>query len=230
MSNTESNTQTYTTDQEIFWSGEFGDQYIARNDGVEYFASNVAFFTKVLEKATAINSVIEFGPNVGLNLRALNFINPKTQLSAVEINANAVKTLKSIPEINPVYHGSLLNYSEDKLHDLSFTKGVLIHINPEKLPTAYSALYRSSRKYILIAEYFSPRPVEINYRGHEKRLFKRDFAGEMMDLYPDLKLIDYGFLYRRDPSYSKRVSEFFDDTNWFLLEKQNPSSADSRAL
>jgi len=215
--------ERFTTEQEHFWSGEFGNEYISRNDGVEYFASNVAFFSKVLENVPPLESIIEFGPNVGLNLRALNFLNPETELSAVEINENAVKVLKSIPEITSIHHGSLLNYEGDKLHDLSFTKGVLIHINPEKLTNAYSALYRSSRKYILIAEYFSPRPVEINYRGHEKRLFKRDFAGEMMDIYKDLRLVDYGFVYRRDANYSKRVSEFFDDTNWFLLEKQDPT-------
>lgn len=35
----------------------------------------------------------------------------------------------------------------------------------------------------------------------------------MMDMFPDLKLIDYGFAYRRDSVFP------MDDLNWFLLEK-----------
>ena len=48
-----------------------------------------------------------------------------------------------------------------------------------------------SKKFILIAEYYNPTPVEVSYRGHNGKLFKRDFAGEMMKKYSDLKLIDY---------------------------------------
>jgi spore coat polysaccharide biosynthesis protein SpsF len=55
----------------------------------------------------------------------------------------------------------------------------------------------------------------VSYRGHADRLFKRDFAGEMMDMYPDLFLVDYGFAYRRDPSFPQ------DDISWFLMEKRS---------
>lgn len=54
----------------------------------------------------------------------------------------------------------------------------------------------------------------INYRGHSDRLFKRDFAGEMMQKFPDLKLIDYRSVYKNDPSFPQ------DDVNWFLMEKK----------
>jgi len=89
----------------------------------------------------------------------------------------------------------------------------LIHINPEMLPQVYSRLYDCSRKYILIKEYYNPTPVVVTYRGNTERLFKRDFAGEMMDLYPDLELIDYGFQYHRDNNFPE------DDSTWFLLKK-----------
>ena len=89
----------------------------------------------------------------------------------------------------------------------------LIHIAPERLPDAYAAAYRLSARYICIAEYYSPSPVTIPYRGHADRLFKRDFAGEMLDAYPDLKLVAYGFRYRRDRLHPQ------DDLNWFLIEK-----------
>ena len=64
----------------------------------------------------------------------------------------------------------------------------------------------------MINEYFNPTPVSIPYRGHENKLFKRDFAGELIDSY-SLKLVDYGFVYSRDNLYPQ------DDMTWFLLEK-----------
>ena len=77
----------------------------------------------------------------------------------------------------------------------------------------YDKLYRASRRWLLVAEYYNPTPVAIRYRGHENRLFKRDFAGDLLDAHADLRLIDYGFVYRRDPAFSQ------DDLTWFLLEK-----------
>ncbi|MGE5403941.1 MAG: pseudaminic acid biosynthesis-associated methylase, partial [Candidatus Saccharibacteria bacterium] len=67
---------------------------------------------------------------------------------------------------------------------------------------------------IIVAEYYNPTPVEIQYRGHANKLFKRDFAGEMMDKYTDLKLVKYGFAYHRDPNFPQ------DDITWMLLEKR----------
>jgi spore coat polysaccharide biosynthesis protein SpsF len=55
--------------------------------------------------------------------------------------------------------------------------------------------------------------VSVPYRGHTERLFKRDFAGELMDRFPDLRLLAYGFNYHRDPSFA------FGDDTWFLMEK-----------
>ena len=65
-----------------------------------------------------------------------------------------------------------------------------------------------------MAEYYSPAPVEVSYRGYSNKLFKRDFAGEMLKNYTDLELIDYGFLYHGDPAFPQ------DDINWFLLKKK----------
>jgi spore coat polysaccharide biosynthesis protein SpsF len=98
--------------------------------------------------------------------------------------------------------------------DISLIKWVLIHINPDMLPTVYEKLYQASSRFIRVGEYYNPSPVAIPYRGHTDRLFKRDFAGEMMERYPDLSLIDYGFVYRRDPAFPQ------DDITWFLMEKR----------
>ena len=82
------------------------------------------------------------------------------------------------------------------------------------LPLVYEKLYNASHKYILVCEYYNPSPVSIPYRGHSDRLFKRDFAGEMLDTYSDLRLVDYGFAYKRDNSCPQ------DDITWFLMEKK----------
>ena len=74
-------------------------------------------------------------------------------------------------------------------------------------------MYQMSSKYILIAEYYSRDFREIKYRGNDNKLFKRDFCGEIMDKFKDLKIVDYGFVYYRDPNYP------LDDITWFLLEK-----------
>lgn len=91
---------------------------------------------------------------------------------------------------------------------------VLIHINPDYLPIVYDKLYETSRRYICVAEYYNPFPVEVLYRGNEEKLFKRDFAGELMDRHSDLVLVDYGFQYHRDNVFP------LDDITWFLLEKK----------
>lgn len=81
------------------------------------------------------------------------------------------------------------------------------------LQKVYDKLYACANKYMLIAEYYNPKPVSNNYRGYENKLFKRDFAGELIDKYPDLRLRDYGFVYHRDQVFPQ------DDISWFLLEK-----------
>lgn len=204
----------YKTEQEKFWaSEEWGNEYIKRNNQ-ELIKNNIALFSKVFDKCIGFNSIIEFGSNIGMNLHAINKLFNDIDISAIEINKKAVEELKKQDFINKIYHESILDFEIDKPRDFVFIKGVLIHINPEFLDTVYKKLYETSSKYILIAEYYNPTPVSISYRGHSERLFKRDFAGEMMDKYDDLKLVDYGFIWHRDNNFPQ------DDITWFLLEKK----------
>lgn len=203
----------YQTEQEKFWAGSFGNSYIERNVSDALLKANIAFFTRVLSRVGPIDSIIEFGANVGMNIRALNFLLPNAELHAVEINQEAANHLKTSCSVN-VHTQTLIGFLPEHPLEMSFTKGVLIHIAPEILNDAYDALYASSSRFILIAEYYNPVPVSIPYRGYDDRLFKRDFAGEMLDRYSDLSIVDYGFLYHRDPHFPQ------DDINWFLMEKR----------
>lgn len=204
----------YKTDQEKFWANEFGTEYIERNQGEQLLASNLNFFSKALQQAGRIESCIEFGANIGMNLKALQLLYPSIKLNAIEINENAANILGNFIGRDNVYNGSIFEHTEESKVQLSLIKGVLIHINPNMLQKVYEQLYNCSEKFILIAEYYNPTPVALNYRGHEDRLFKRDFAGEFLDKYKDTELIDYGFSYRRDPAFPQ------DDITWFLIKKK----------
>lgn len=205
----------YKTEQEAFWVGEFGTEYIGRNNSDQLLASNLNFFTKALNQAGRISSCLEFGANIGMNLKALQLIYPGIALKAVEINPDAAKLLGDLIGPANVYEGSIFNCPVADKVDLSLIKGVLIHINPEMREVVYEKLYQATQRFILLCEYYNPSPVAISYRGHADRLFKRDFAGEMLEKYSDLRLADYGFAYRRDPAFPQ------DDITWFLMEKRS---------
>ena len=201
-------------EQEKFWMDTFGTEYINRNKLEKLLPANINLFAKILSKCSQISSVLELGCNIGANLKALELLSPQIKLNGVEINKNAVSLARGeFPGSNIVEQSIIepLNCPSD----LVFTKTVLIHISPEKLVNVYKNLYENALKYILVAEYYNPNPIDVLYRGHKDKLFKRDFCGELLDRYPSLKLVDYGFNYHRDPVFPQ------DDINWFLMKKNN---------
>ena len=203
----------FSTPQEEFWTGQFGDEYMSRNAGEEVVNSNLTLFANILRCAPGVRSIVELGCNIGLNLEALKRIEPGFQLTGYEINdrASAIARDKNIAEIRTQSMLDPLDRAQS--FDLTFTKTVLIHINPDGLGKVYDNLYHLSKRYIMVCEYYNPSPVVVNYRGHSDRLFKRDFAGELIDRY-QLRLVNYGFAYHRD-----NYQRYQDDVTWFLLEK-----------
>lgn len=204
--------KNYATDQESFWAGEFGNRYIDRNKDSQLLASNISLFSQIISCLPGVESVFEVGANIGMNLRAIRKLLPEATLSAVEINEKAYRELEELKEVRAQL-GSILDVEIDAQSDFVFTKGVLIHIAPEKLDEVYEKIVAASRRYVCVIEYYNPVPDEIPYRGHEGKLFKRDFAGEILDAHDDLELVDYGFVYHRDPVFPQ------DDLTWFLLER-----------
>ncbi len=203
----------FGTDQERFWAGEFGNDYVDRSQGALHIASRTAMWSRILQSCDSIGSVTEFGANVGLNLRALQNLLPAAKLTGVEINSKAASILRSDGTIE-VLEGSLFDTAPTVPADLAFTCTVLIHIHPNRVEAAYARLAGSSRRYVVISEYYNPVPTEVIYRGHSERLYKRDFAGEFLDAHSDFVLRDYGFIYHRDPQFP------VDDFTWFLLERR----------
>lgn len=203
----------YVTEQEAFWASSFGDAYTEKYNTADLLSSRLGLWTEIVRKGGPIDSCLELGAGAGLNFRVLGMLFPKLQMTGVEINRKAAEECAKIPRVT-VVRSSIHTYHSEARFDLTFTAGTLILLAPERLPEVYDTLYYHSKKYIALAEYYNPTPLEVVYHGKSGRLCKRDFAGEIMDRFPDVHLVDYGFVYHRDAHFPA------DDVNWFLLEKR----------
>jgi pseudaminic acid biosynthesis-associated methylase len=204
-----------TTAQLKVWTGQFGDEYVDRNDYADWkMELGVKAFRRILA-GLDISSVLEVGSNVGLNLLYINeMFRGKVKLYGVEPNRRAFERLirQSRMKLEGAYNCDAFAIPvRDSSIDLVFTAGVLIHIGPEDLGPATDEIVRVARRYVLCIEYFSHRPVEESYRGRNGLLFKRDFGGYYLDRFPKMRCVNYGFLWQRD-------FEIFDDLNWWLFE------------
>ena len=202
------------TPQEKLWNGPFGDSYTDRQN-INLNDTN-AFFERALSNIneSSINTVIEFGANLGHNLVALRYLldNPGARLDGVEVNEQAYKTLQGVAD--DCWLANMCDFRVPWGWDLALSKGVLIHVHPDDISKAYQTLYTSSNRYILIGEYFNPTPVAVKYRGESEALWKRDFGGDMLDMFPGLTCVDYGFVWSRDEHPQ-------DNVTWWLLRKGN---------
>ena len=158
------------SDQEKFWKGKFGDNYINRN---QISNRHLVIGKDLIDNRIEIKSAVELGPNIGLNLDGLKRIFPNLDTFGVEINKKAYSILK---KKHKCVNKSIVNFKSKKKFDLVLITGVLMHQNPKNLKKIYKNMYSLAKKYIYISEYFNPKPVEIQYHNEGKRLFKRDFA------------------------------------------------------
>jgi len=200
----------YKTNQEDFWFKEFGNNYIDRNLG-----SNNRMLTigKALKSSKIrLKSALELGCNVGYNLDAIKKTYKNIDLYGVEINKRAFEICRNN---HTCFNESILNFKTDKKFDLVFTTGVLIHQDPKVLNQIYKKIFNLSKKYIYISEYFNPTPITVSYRNHKDKLFKRDFAKDLLNLFPKLKIVNYGFFWKED----QKLKGNSDNSNWFLLKK-----------
>ena len=202
--------KNFETNQEEFWSKDFGSKYIKRNIKANNRINTIG--NALLRNQVKLKSALELGCNVGYNLEALKKIYQKIDLHGVEINSKAYEIAK---KYYSCYNQSLLEFETKNKFDLVFTAGVLIHQDPKYLKKIYKKMYDLSKKYIYISEYFSDKPVMIKYRNHQNKLFKRDFAKDIITQFPKLKIVDYGFHWKEDPLLKGNC----DNNNWFLFKK-----------
>lgn len=200
-----------SSEQTLFWRGEFGDRYINRNDSPNMVAANTALFADAFSRSGELpRTALELGANIGQNYLALKHLIPDLTFTGVEVNEAAFKRLRESGAT--AVNSSIEDFESSDVYDLVFTKLVLIHLNPESLDETYRKMGRLSSKFVLICEYFNPTPTQIEYRGHEERLFKRDFGGEFLSANPDFRLVSEGFASRRGAFPQ-------DDVTWCLMRR-----------
>ena len=123
----------FKTEQESFWEGKFGDDYIKRNNEAIMVESNINFFNLSFKKADDIRTCIEYGANIGLNLKALKNIYPHLKIKGKKINKKACEELgKEIGDENPfiIGGGQLYKFAiKNKLVDIIYL--TRIHANIE---------------------------------------------------------------------------------------------------
>ena len=200
------------------WTGEFGNDYIDRNEATEErIAGKTRAWARMLRPLAGSMplSILEVGANIGLNLRALRRV-VVGDLFALEPNEKARKRLVTdgVVGTNRVLAGGAEAIPlGDAAVDMVFTSTVLIHVGPDNLLSACREIHRVADRYILCNEYFSVHPETIEYRERTDLLFKRDFGSFWLDNFPDLQLIDYGFFWRR--------ADAMDNTTWWLFAKSS---------
>lgn len=207
---------TAKTDTIAAWSGAFGDAYIERNQpDADRIAQRQAMWRAILPamQDDPPRSILEVGANVGINLRAFCTLSDAA-LYALEPNVRARGILEQdgvVPSGNILAGTGSDIALDDGAVDLVFTSGVLIHVPPEMLPGLYREMHRVSNRYLLTIEYFAVEPEEKPYRGQEGLLFKRDFGAMWLEMFPDLKIVDYGFFWK--------PATGLDNLTWWLFRK-----------
>ncbi len=199
------------------WRGAFGDAYVERNAiSTEVLRTRTAMWAGILRSLPGVRleAIAEIGANIGYNLRALRNLSAARFL-AVEPNAEARRRLVAdgvVAQDDAIDAAAQSLPLVDGSADLAFTSGVLIHVAPDDLGAACDEIFRISRRYVACIEYFADKPQEIVYQGRSDLLFKRDFGAFWMDRFPKLRVVDYGFFW-------KRVTGL-DNLTWWLFEKE----------
>jgi pseudaminic acid biosynthesis-associated methylase len=162
------------TEQEQFWKGDFGGSYLERNRSVDWRA-RIPFWTDII-KLTGARSVLEAGCNVGANMKAIRAVDPMIALWGCDINNAAIEEAGNADL--SVAEASLFDLKKEWPggFDLTFTVGVLIHVSPADLSRAMDSIISVSNRYVLAVEYADETEVEVPYRGHSERLWRRPFG------------------------------------------------------
>ena len=201
--------ESEATRLEQLWGGEFGDAYIDRNR--EPGDMRRPFWQHVFQTVPA-HRVLEVGCNVGINLKWISAHVTPHEVYGVDVNRKALEELRQTqPGVNAVWTPARDLPFRDGWFDLVFTTGVLIHQPPSTLPLVMSEIVRCSRRYVLCGEYYADTLTEVPYRGQTGALYKRDFGGLYQELFPELQLLDKGFLPR---------AQGWDDVTYWIFQKQ----------
>lgn len=183
---------TEATRLERLWSGPFGDAYTERNATLD---ERRADFWDRLLTAHPIRNVLEVGCGQGGNLAPIARILPPAEVWGVDVNESALARARAnAPGVNAVRNVARRLPFGDELFDLVFTMGVLIHQPDSTLPLVMAEIVRCSRRFVFSGEYHAEKPTEVPYHLERGALIKRDYGRLYGELFPELELIEEGFL------------------------------------
>src|SRR5689334_15109408 len=195
------------TEQLELWRSNFGRDYTNRNDHEK--PERVEAWRRLLD-GVQIQRAVEVGCNVGWNLEYLRRLGVP-ELYGIEPQAYAVaRADRRAPSISVVQGTAFALPFKSAWADLVFTSGVLIHISPDTVGAALDEIYRVSNRWIVAIEYDGAVEQEIQYRGHDGALWKRDHGALWTKRYPDLVERKTIFL---------QAHEGYDDCTAHLFEK-----------
>lgn len=205
--------------QEHHWAGRRGDRYTDRNTPVEsQVEKRIQFWKRCFRKTENVKSMVEFGPNAGINLQSISRAFPDLPLSAVELNVKAVSQLREdMPEVE-VFNDNIVTFDSDKIWDMVLIKGVLIHVTKDdKYHSVLANMDRYSGKYVLIVDHVSDDPVKVRYYERDDLWLIRNFPIDFIDRHPNWRIVDMGFFHRND--VGEGIRDDCRDMRWFLLKK-----------
>lgn len=201
-------------EQEKFWRETYASEYLSKNREFDQQLGARAW-QEMLRKAEGVETILECGSNVGGNIGFLDGCLPHAKKSIIELSPEAYAVVTRTYALEHAFNGSILDSALPRgSFDLVFTRGVLIHIHPDRLAENMERMLDYSRRYVLFAEYFSRTPEMIEYRGEPDKLFKRDFGKFFLERFP-VEVVDYGFLWSH--VYGDAG---FDDITWWLFRRK----------
>lgn len=212
----------YKTSQENVWGSDHGFRYVIHHMGEDWKNNirRIPVWTQFLAQVPDVASICEFGCNIGANLKAINHLKPEIALTGIEINPHAV-TLLQKENVGDIHCASILDADLGQQYDMVFTRGVLIHINPDEVPTVMHNMAKHARRYVLIYEHYSANPHNLTaYKPLSKEVvpdegyqFWGDFSGDFQSLYPDWQVVATGV----DDTLNKVPEE--GDLHWTIFRR-----------
>jgi pseudaminic acid biosynthesis-associated methylase len=204
-------------DYAALWGGAFGDAYTQRNDTPTVLQGRILMFARILQAihGDKPRSCLDLGCNVGLAIAALKALGVS---DAWGVDPNREALGRAIAKGNLAPERAIQGLAHkvdlpDAVADLVVTSGLLVYVPPMLLAPTLAEAYRLSRRYIVISEYFADKPESPVYHGREGVLFKNDFGAVMLDQFPNLSVVDYGFFWKRATG--------LDNVTWWLFEKRH---------
>jgi spore coat polysaccharide biosynthesis protein SpsF len=194
---------------ETLWAGPLGNAYVDRALSAGNGRSELWL---PLMDELGPETVLEVGCGIGQNLRWITQRVEAKSVTGVDINAKALRLLdRRVPGVRGVNAPARELPLADRSVEFVFTMGVLVHQPEETLDKVMSEMVRVSSRYVFCGEYYDANPVALPYDGNESALFRRDYGGLFLDLFPfELALVRDGHMAPEEGS---------DHVTWWLFER-----------